>query len=165
MTLHFIKFHKNVLTTSKHKLGLWRTQHTNSNSNSRICSAPPYSLPEGALNSQCAVRKRLQMAPECCCWRPWVSVLSVEVIPCMRCSDREFTVTNSPLVSWLEEVVYYFIPYSDLFSYCYFNTYYCEVNLIFVKVVIQNINCCRSTSMEEAATSRKGCMEQTKSGV
>jgi len=76
------------------------------NSYSRICSAPPIQSPEGALHSQYAVRKRkrLQMAPECCCQRPHEFQFCRYAIPCTRCGDRKCMVTNLPLNSWLEEV-------------------------------------------------------------
>jgi len=46
--------------------------HSNSNSNSRICSAPPTVSPKVPyiVSIRRAKKKRLQMAPECCCRRP-----------------------------------------------------------------------------------------------
>ena len=44
------------------------------------------------------------MMLECCCRRPHEFQFCRWAIPCTRCGDREYTVTNSPLGSWLEEI-------------------------------------------------------------
>jgi len=57
--------------------GAVKLVQTGSNSNSRICSAPPTVSPKVHYIVCHAKKKRLQMAFECCCRRPRVSVLSV----------------------------------------------------------------------------------------
>ena len=44
------------------------------------------------------------MAPECCHWQLYEFQFCRSAIPCTRCGDRECTVTNLPVGSWLKEV-------------------------------------------------------------
>jgi len=79
------------------------------NINSRICSAPPTISPKVhyIVNTPCEKAKTSDGAWMLLSTTAWVCFRSVgrRFHPCTRCGDRECTVTNSPLDSWLEEVV------------------------------------------------------------